>query len=245
MGKRLYCHSNEALPFWEAASLEFERCWELSGLVVIGGDGASWIDEGMSYFPKAVRQQDGFHLARWCRWAVGAKHGQAIYTAIREGRSQQAQHLLATAPLASGPKAQQALGVVARQLKAGVDWRWQVGQVVEGARGLGTMESQQDKTFANQMKKRGMSWTIKRAQSMGKVIQTVANGEWARWCWSSTLPTRHPVPSKPKMERKTQCQGVYEGTWLQVDVPALQGPHANRPWVQGLRSLVYPPYRLN
>jgi len=73
MGKRFYCHGAEGIPFWEGASLEFARQWDLSRveLVVLGGGGAAWVEEGLSYFPQAVRQRDGFHLARWCRWAVG------------------------------------------------------------------------------------------------------------------------------------------------------------------------------
>ncbi len=245
VSKRLYCHGHEGLPFWEQASLEFEGKWDLSrvGLVVIGGDGASWIDEGLGYFPRAVRQRDGFHLARWCRWAVGWKHGQAIYQALRQGRPLEAQQLLSIAPAAGGSKAKQAHRVVAGQMEAGVDWRWQVGQVAEGARGLGTMESQQDKTLVRRMKKRGMSWTIKGAQRMAKVIQLVANGELSSWCWGR--PARGPAPGKWQVERRAQSSGACQGQWLQAGMPALRGPHAGRPWVQALHSLAYPSYPLN
>ena len=71
-----------------------------------------------------------------------------------------------------------------------MDWRKKVetlatpfaSTVPEGARGLGTMESNEDKLFADRMKKRGLSWTIKGAQRMGKAIELAFNEELARWC---------------------------------------------------------------
>jgi hypothetical protein len=44
------------------------------------------------------------------------------------------------------------------------------------------MESNADKLFANKMKKRGMSWTIKGAQNMGKTIELAFNGNLPDWC---------------------------------------------------------------
>ena len=70
-----------------------------------------------------------------------------------------------------------------RQLSQGVDWRNQVGQVPEGARGLGTMESNGDKLVANRVKKRGMSWTVAGAQRLAVATQLSANAELSDWCW--------------------------------------------------------------
>jgi hypothetical protein len=244
VGKRHYSQGNEAIPFWEGASLEFDRQGDLSQvkLVVLGGDGASWIDQGLEYFPGAVRQRDGFHLARWCRWAVGWELGPQIYQAIREGRGQEAAAKLAETPVLPGSKAQQAAKVVAQQLEVGVDWRCWVPQVPEGARGLGTMESQQDKGIANRMKKRGMSWRIPGAQRMAKLIQVVCNGEPAQWCWPR--PEGQQVRTELKGNYRHPSRPTYGG-WLQVGMPALWGPHASHPWAQALRALAYPSYRLN
>jgi hypothetical protein len=65
IGKRVYCQANEKIPFWEGASLEWSRKWDLSypREIIIGGDGASWIDKGTGEFAYAIRQLDGFHLA--------------------------------------------------------------------------------------------------------------------------------------------------------------------------------------
>ena len=36
-----------------------------------------------------------------------------------------------------------------------------------------------------------------------------------------------------------QYQGKYDGAWLQARLPALYGPHCDRPWAQVLRVLAY------
>jgi hypothetical protein len=241
VGKRLYGHGDETLPFWEAASLEWSRRWDLSRVrqVVINGDGAAWIDEGVEWFPGAVRQRDGFHLARWCARAVGWEAGQRVYQQIRAGQPAAALALLAQAPPRPGAQAGKALATLRRQAASGADWRRQVAAVPLEARGLGTMESQEDKLVANRMKKRGMSWTIAGAQRMAKVIQLAANNEVSRWCG-------RPPPEWGKERLCTVAAGNHRGApgaqeWLSVGVPALIGPHASRPWVQMLRQLVHVP----
>ena len=50
VNKRIYSHSDESIPFWEGASLQWDRWWD-SGrleLTVLGGDGANWIESGTS-----------------------------------------------------------------------------------------------------------------------------------------------------------------------------------------------------
>ncbi len=48
VAKQVYCHlhARETLPFWEGASLALHCTYDLSRLplVVVGGDGATWID---------------------------------------------------------------------------------------------------------------------------------------------------------------------------------------------------------
>lgn len=55
------------------------------------------------------------------------------------------------------------------------DWREQVPEVPEGARGLGSMESHQ-RRISFRMKKRGMHWSVKGAEAMVKVKQGMING---------------------------------------------------------------------
>ena len=75
---------------------------------------------------------------------------------------------------------------------AGVDWRNRVSDAPADARSLGTMESNGDKLTANRMKNRGMSWTIRGAHRMAKVIQLSRNGELTEFCRAQTAS---PGPS--------------------------------------------------
>jgi hypothetical protein len=107
-GKRVYCHANEQVPFWEGASLAWAGQWDLSCVreVIIGGDGAAWIRAGGEVFPGAIWHLDNFHLARACGKAYGAQVGQELYGALRAGRANEVQAWLHTAPLREGKQAQ-------------------------------------------------------------------------------------------------------------------------------------------
>ena len=87
VGKRVYGHDSESIPFWEGASLEWGKQYALEWgkLVVVGGDGANWIHKGVGEFARAVFQLDGFHLARACGRGYGRQIGAAVYDGIRAG----------------------------------------------------------------------------------------------------------------------------------------------------------------
>ena len=87
VGKRVYGHASEQMPFWEGASLEWGKQYALDRVrqFVVGGDGAAWIRRGVEEFGNAVYQLDGFHLSRACGRGYGAETGSAIYEAIRSG----------------------------------------------------------------------------------------------------------------------------------------------------------------
>jgi len=87
------------------------------------------------------------------------------------------------------------------------------------------------------MKDRGMSWTIAGAQRMGKAIELTANGDLKKWCG------RHP----PEEQKQRLSFDLFES---QVDlenragIPALEGPHASRPWAGVIRELTSTSHRL-
>jgi hypothetical protein len=80
VGKRVYCQGSEEIDFWEGAILALGRQWDWSRipLVVLNGDGARWIDERVQPFERAIRQLDGFHLARSC-YQAGGEAGPELY----------------------------------------------------------------------------------------------------------------------------------------------------------------------
>ena len=77
VGKRVYAHGDDAIPFWEGASLEWAKQYALDRvkLFVVGGDGANWIRSGVEEFGNAIFQLDGFHLSRACGRGYGAETG--------------------------------------------------------------------------------------------------------------------------------------------------------------------------
>jgi hypothetical protein len=84
--KRVYCHSDDSISFWDGLSLIGDKYWDMGylNLIVLGGDDANWINKGAIELPYCIRQLAGFHLARSCK--RGWKNGLDMYIAIRSGR---------------------------------------------------------------------------------------------------------------------------------------------------------------
>ena len=247
--KRVYVHGDDAIPFWEGASLEWAKQYVLDEvkLFVVGGDGANWIGRGADELGsprRAVFQLDGFHLSRACGRGYGRELGSAIYEAIRSGSHRYARALMSAAEPAESTTASADREYVRSNMSNGVDWRNRVSNAPVDARSLGTMESNGDKLTANRMKKRGMSWTIRGANRMAKTIQLCRNGELSEFCRKSkgcepNLMTSH----RPVRERARSTMRVSD--WSETSVPALSGPHSSRPWTHSLRNLVKPRHLLN
>jgi len=237
LNKKVYCQGDEETAFWEGVSLEWSRYWDLSNLekIVIGGDGAGWIDSGLEEFAGSIRQLDGFHLSRAC--GRGWQVGRAIYEAIRAGETETARQLMDTLVPRDRAGASNARKNVERNLEKGQDWR---NRIQIAGRGMGCMESNEDKLVANRMKKQGLSWTIAGALQMHKAIQLAANGEIAPFCFRS-----RPTPPKitPRIRPTLQPNGHQK--WLEASVPALVGPHASRLWVNKLRNMTCPAFPVN
>ena len=79
------------------------------------------------------------------------------------------------------------------------------------------MESNEDKLFADRMKKRGLSWTIRGAQRMGKAIELAFNEELARWCGRK--------PSVPELQKDNLSFDMFDkldGHGKRAALPATQ-----------------------
>ena len=241
VGKRVYAHGDDAVPFWEGASLEWARQYALDEvkLFVVGGDGANWIGRGTEEFGSAVFQLDGFHLSRACGRGYGRKLGSAIYDAIRSGSHRYARALMSAAEAVEGKTAIGNREYVESNISNGVDWRNRVPNAPSDARSLGTMESNGDKLTANRMKKRGMSWSIRGANRMAKTIQLCRNGELSMFCRTRTVCGSGPTMNhRPVRERPRSTTRVSDRS--EASVPVLSGPHSFRPWATSLRRLLQP-----
>ena len=247
VGKRVYGHASEQMPFWKGASLEWGKQYALERVkqFVVGGDGANWIHKGVEALGHAVFHLDGFHLARACDRGYGGEIGPAFYDAIRSGSESFARALMSAAVPAETTTATRDREYVESNVSTGMDWRNRVPNAPPDARSLGTMESNGDKLTANRMKKRGMSWTIRGAHRMAKVIQLNRNGELSKFCRSRRRCDRREPDDLSTHQRHEAVSKTRVSDWAEVSVPALSGPHSYRPWVHSLRNLIRPPLLLN
>ncbi len=235
--KVLYCHGGD-IPFWDGASLAWHKEWDLGSVehIILGGDDAEWIDRGAEELPDVIRQLSGFHYSRSCR--RGWRNGKDIYDTIRSGVL-----WIGEAQEREGKAARKAREYVLKRIEKGVDWRKKgeaMGlEIPEGARGLGAIEGNVSNLFADRMKDRGMSWTISGAHHMGKAIQLVHNGDLRQWCGGK------------RPDGEVRDAGLSFALFQELDssgtrggLPALEGPHASRPWVSVLRNMTQSGYRV-
>ncbi|MBI2304156.1 MAG: ISLre2 family transposase [Chloroflexi bacterium] len=229
--------------FWEGFSLRLAKEYDLAkvGQVVVGGDGAPWVKQGAELIG-GVYQLDRFHLRRALLRGLGADQGlaQEVYRAcVRGDVSLVDRLLLQDQAQASGERAQRIAELRAYILEnAGglVDYRVKLG--IAGLRGMGAIEGNVDKLVASRMKKRGMSWTIRGAQRMARLIQMQHEGDIPSWR-DTSQPRRPAVVQGPAPSPKPTNDQHDPGAWLNVNLPALQGPHHNRPWALALRRMAH------
>ena len=206
--------------------------------MVLNGDGARWIDERVQPFERAIRQLDGFHLARSC-YQAGGEAGPELYQAMRQGDWERAREILSEVrPSKKEGRAREWIEKVVRE-EWGADWRIQAGVEMEEGRGLGTMEGNGAQILARRMKGKGMNWSERGASAMAKVRELLTNGELSQWCGRQAA-RGNSMPKPPVAIRATTRKKRDQGKWLQAGVPALYGPSASKPWVQILRQMLHP-----
>lgn len=227
--------------FWWDFSLSLAERYDLSAVeeFVLGGDGASWVKGGAKLIPVKTYQLDRFHLKRALKRALGGADAARAYRFACDGDWKAADGILEQAESSAGDEERQRVADTRRYLASNkhglADWR--KGRDEEGLRGMGTAEGNIDKELANRLKKRGMSWTIAGGHSMAKVIQLRDNGELEDWMLSKR---RHA----PRSEDVVKAVGELSRhlrkdpeEWLSAHIPAIDGPHSDRPWVAMLRDL--------
>ena len=247
VGKRVYGHASEQMPFWEGASLEWGKQYALERVkqFVVGVDGANWIHKGVEALGHAVFHLDGFHLARARGRGYGRRIGTSVYDGIRVGSTTAARQATSSAPPAQTKMAHRDREYVESNVSTGMDWRNRVPKAPPDARSLGTMESNGDKLIANRMKNPSMSWTIRGAHRMVKVIQLDRNGELSEFCRSRRRYDRREPDDLSTHQRHEAVSKTRMSEWPEVSVLALSGPHSYRPWAHSLRNLIRPPLLLN
>jgi hypothetical protein len=243
-GKESYCDMTGGDSFWEGFSLKLAAKYDLTkiGSIVVGGDGAGWVKSGADLMGGQF-QLDRFHLLRALRRGLSheAELIYPVYQACNEGNWPAARTLLIQARSRNRGKEKENIEQVLRYLgdnAAGLkDYRLNLGEEGKRLRRTGAIESNVDKLVANRMKKRGMSWTIKGARFMTRLLLISAEGKLSHAC-RPNLSSNKKIPPLKKMRRiLVKSFKDIEEKWLQATLPAIYGPHCNRPWVTLLKKL--------
>jgi len=229
--------------FWEGFSLTLAKKYDLSqvGRVIVGGDGAPWVKNGAELLG-GIYQLDRFHLKRALHQSLDNGLALEVYQACTRGEIDKVDRILAQvqqrATVERAKEVARLRGYLMENSFGLRDYRMEVGG--DGLRGLGTIEGNVDKLVANRMKKRGMSWTIKGAQRMTRLVNLREMGEIHAWITHKGKPTDDKPPRQVReISKKKPNAGMTEELWLEAGLPALSGPHRNRPWVQVLRALIH------
>lgn len=163
--RRHYVDDGTGEDFWEAASRKLYSEYDLTDtVVVINGDRAKWIREGMVYFHKAIYQFDRFHLARDIKRLLRF-FPQELEAARRCLRDSNPDEVLAALCRAHEqmPKDKELLNLIedlASYPQGLMDYRirlQEMGTDTTGLRGLGAAESNV-RRFKRRLQGGGQSW---------------------------------------------------------------------------------------
>jgi len=228
--------------FWEGFSLSLAKKYDLPriGKVIVGGDGASWVKEGAELVG-GLYQLDRFHLKRALHQGLANDPLVVeVYESCITGEITKVDRLLIEAQeKADSDKAKEIMrlrGYLMENCYGLRDYRLEVDG--GGLRGLGAIEGNVDKLIADRMKKRGMSWTKRGADRMARLISLRERGDLNTWVKYQNKP--RSIPSREKaLPKGDQYQHRDNAAWLSANLPALHGPHSDRPWVRILWALAH------
>lgn len=231
---------------WEHARVKFGRTYAFreETQVILGGDGAGWIQAGLEYFPGGEYVLCRYHLRKAIDEALRGhpEAAESVWQLARTGEWDRLQAVL-EALLESLPgKEREGIEGLRRYLTGnseGLADYWRRGlDLPEGTRGLGIMEANNDKLLANRFKKRGRRWTYKGAHHLAKMAEYEYANELSEWLrthrrlrpFAAGKKIRHPF----KELEETLPEDL--ASRVAAHLPAFDGP--NRTWVKILRSFV-------
>jgi hypothetical protein len=243
--KTFYADIASSERFWAGFSLKLQSKYDLAGInqVVLGGDGASWVKDGLGYFGGQF-QLSRYHYNKELRRVLSndKESISLIREACENGDIATVVDKLETLRKTAKGKWALELKRLEHYLVAnasglkGYRCETKIGRDI--IRRTGAMEGNVDKLIARRMKNQGMSWSPKGIRSMlvirFKVLEKTLEKSLHR-----NIPKTH-IPPLGKKSVTRIIDKVIKGNYFEyfnVGLPALSGPHASRPWVKILKSL--------
>ncbi|MDP2858580.1 MAG: ISLre2 family transposase [Bacillota bacterium] len=211
--KRRYAMIGDPEQFWDTFGMRVHQTWDLSSVqrVVIGGDGANWVKQGLEHFCASEFQLDEYHTRKRISQALQNKQwARAVGDCVVSGEWQRAIQVVDAIAQAE-PRYKPECSDLSRWIRDNhvelQDYRLRPRPLPQGARGTGAIESNVDKNVANRFKKRGRGWTIRGASNLLVVMNASQR-----------------VENEPQDMRSANVTGLFEG----VDT-RLARPHATMP----------------
>jgi hypothetical protein len=245
VNKIAYAAIADEQAFWSGMVLRLQTKYDLSCVkeTVVGGDGASWVKEGADYVNGRF-QLDRYHLNRELTMALGSdtETRGRVWHACKCGNVEAALQIMGDAMKKTrGKKAEriaQAYHYLQENIAGLIDYRLSLGDGVNGLRRTGAMEGNVDKLVARRMKNQGMSWTIKGIRRLLCVRFLILENKLTGWLnKEKTAKCQAKIPKKETRTIVNHLSTEQPDDWLQASIPALFGPHANRPWVRALKTI--------
>jgi hypothetical protein len=206
-----------------------------------GADGDRWITTGIrDYFPEATYLLCGFHLNKRLRESLpGNKQEQkSIRGLLLSNRIDEAlvriDNLLVASFEQKHKKLLAEFYTYITNNRQGITNQVQLKD--KDIAKTGAIESNVKLAITNRFKK-GKSWSKRGALALLKAKETILNGDWDSW-WGKQR--NHPIkvsPIKSPLSASCFTQEVYSSPVIQARIPALDGPHQDKPWVSVLRKL--------
>ena len=245
VNKTIFADIADSDKFWSGMALKLHGKYDLSGIkqVIVGGDAATWIKEGVDYFGGRY-QLCRYHLNRELCYALGQEREtlKSVRHNLRRGEVDGALALLKKA--ATGAKADKALNIrkVIRYIRFNAcgltDYRQYTDTNDENLRRTGAIEGNVDKLVVRRMKNMGMSWSpqgIRRMLWLKTHTLEGTLGDCLRTVHSENTLTITPDKRVNRVIDRTLKYNYAQ--YFSAGLPALKGPHASRPWVEMLKSL--------
>lgn len=232
--------------FMERFSCISEKEFGLSAVkeTYLGGDGAGWIREGRrEYFTRAVYLLCSFHLWKNLRQALpGKKRLQQRLKRLFEKneidktlfRIRRIMRMIRSRKLKK--KLCEFYTYVINNRK-GIEASTRI-RMDKNTDSAGAIEPNIDKLIAHRFKGRGMSWSEQGAQSLLKIRQTIANGQWEDW-WYKERGKNIEVKAifKELLTAGDMNKRREIAPFIEAELPCYRGPDHSKPWVGILQEL--------
>ncbi len=219
--------TREAENFWEESSAHLANQWKMDRIkkVELGGDGASWVKEGIELFPNTVYHLDRYHLCKNLTecLAFSPTSYQAAVGAIEQKDQQALIDILdRAAKINKGTKRKKIKKLKNYLLE---NWDGIIAQLPEG--GLGVIEGQVRHIIARRMKRIGARWSPEGTDRMARLLAAKANNEL-----SDALSVSKPInitlakavgDTPINISRSSSVEDTQ--AWLQAHVPAIDTPY--------------------